>query len=147
MSKVKFDKFAQEANEFINELSAELGHEDNQEQTLIVLRSVLHAIRDRITIGESFNVLAQLPLILKGIYVEDWKYHDKPNKIRDLEGFKNDIKSRQEKYGETQFDWEMSTEEIVSKTIGKLRRYLDKGQLRHIEDQLPAEIKPLVHEA
>lgn len=147
MSNVKFDKFAQEANEFINELATELGHPENQEQTLIVLRSVLHSIRDRITIGESFDLLSQLPILLKGIYVEGWKYHEKPNTIRSLEEFKNDIKARQEKYGERQFDWDLSTEEIVSKTINKLRRYLDEGQIRHIEDQLPAEVKPLLHEA
>lgn len=146
MSNVKFDKFAQEANEFINELSEELGHPESQEQTLIILRSVMHTIRDRITIAESFNVLAQLPVMLKGIYVENWKYHEKPNKIRSLEEFKNDIKSRQEKYGETRFDWNLSTEEIVSRVMGKLRKYLDEGQVRHIEDQLPAEVKPLLHE-
>lgn len=147
MSNVKFDKFAQEANEFINELATELGHPDNQEQTLIVLRSVLHSIRDRITIGESFDLLSQLPIMLKGIYVEGWKYHEKPNTIRSLEEFKNDIKARQEKYGERQFDWDLSTEEIVSKTINKLRRYLTEGQIKHIEGQLPAEVKPLLHEA
>lgn len=144
MSHINFNKFAEEANGFINELAEELGHPENQEQTLIVLRAVLHTLRDRITISESFDVISQLPMILKGIYVEQWKYHEKPEKFSTIEEFKNEVKERQHLYGETRFNWDMPTEEIIAKTFNKLRKYLDEGQLRHIEDQMPAELKPLI---
>ncbi|UII31792.1 DUF2267 domain-containing protein [Fulvivirga ulvae] len=144
MSTVKFDKFAQEGNQFIHELSNELGHPQDEQQVLIVLRAVLHTIRDRITISESLDLISQLPMMLKALYVEQWKYQEKPNKFDTLEGLKNDIKQRQEKYGENRFDWELSTEDIFAKTIEKLSKYLDEGQLKHIEEQLPHEIKFLV---
>lgn len=145
MSTVKFDKFAQEGNQFIHELSDELGHPEDQQQVLIALRAVLHSIRDRITISESFDVISQLPMMLKALYVEQWKYQEKPNKFDSIEDFKNDIKTRQEKYGETRFDWSLSTEDIIGRIIGKLGKYLDKGQLKHIEEQMPQEIKSLIH--
>lgn len=144
MSTVKFDKFAQEANEFINELSEELGHPESKEQVLIAFRAVLHSIRDRITIGESLDVISQLPMMLKALYVEQWKYQEKPNKFDSIEEFKNNVKKRQEKYGEKQFDWSLSTEDIIARIIGKLGKYLDEGQLKHIEKQMPQEIKTLI---
>lgn len=144
MSNVKFDKYVQEANEFINELSEELGHPESQEQTVMALRAVLHTIRDRITIAESFDLMSQLPMVLKALYVEQWKYHDKPKEFTSVEEFKNEVKERQNKYGESRYDWELSTEEIISRVINKLRKYIDEGQLKHIEEQMPAEIKPLL---
>ena len=144
MSTVKFDKFAQEGNEFINELSDELGHPEDQQQVLTALRAVLHSLRDRITISESFDVISQLPMMLKALYVEQWKYQEKPNKFDSVEEFKNDVKERQKKYGEDQFDWGISTEDIIVRTIGKLGKYIDKGQMKHIEEQLPKELKSLI---
>lgn len=144
MSTVKFDKFAQEGNQFINELSDELGHSQDQQQVLTALRAVLHSLRDRITISESFDVISQLPMMLKALYVEQWKYQEKPNKFDSIEEFKNDVKERQKKYGEDQFDWGLSTEDIIARTIGKLGKYLDEGQMKHIEEQLPKELKSLI---
>ena len=50
-----FDKYAQEAQAFLNKLSEDLGHKEEKQRTLIILRAVLHTVRDRITIAESFD--------------------------------------------------------------------------------------------
>ena len=140
-----FDKFAQEANEYINELSADLGHPQERDRVAILLKAVLHTIRDSITISESFHVMSQLPTFLKGVYVEHWKYTDKPRRYASLEEFKEAIKQEQALHGETQFDWKTSTEKLVSQILTSLgTRYLSEGQLSHIADQLPAPVKPLI---
>ncbi|RDV14542.1 DUF2267 domain-containing protein [Pontibacter diazotrophicus] len=139
-----FDKFAQEGNEYLNELAADMGHPEEKGQTYILLRSVLHVLRDRITISESFHVLSQLPMFLRGIYVEQWEYREKPLKIDSLEEFKEAVKQEQAKFGERQFDWGQSTEDLISMILTSLgTRYLTEGQLQHIATQMPKEIQPL----
>lgn len=142
---LNFDTFAQEAYEYVNELSRELGHPEEKERTLIIWRAVMHNIRDRIHMGESLQLIAPLPMILKGIYVEDWKFSEKPPKDFDtVEEFKDEVKAVQERYGEKDFPWKKSTEEIISITISSLSRYLKEEQLEHLRDQMPNDLKELV---
>lgn len=139
-----FDKFAQEGNEYLNELAAGMGHPEEEGQTYILLRSVLHVLRDRITISESFHVLSQLPMFLRGLYVEQWEYRETPLKIDSLEEFKTAVKQEQAKLGEQQFDWGQHTEDLISMVLTSLgTRYLTEGQLQHIATQMPKELQGL----
>lgn len=142
---LNFEKFAQEAHEYINQLATDLGHPEEKERTLRIWRAVMHSIRDRIHFGESFQVMDPLPMILKGIYVQNWKYTEKPPKdFETVEEFKNEVKKLQDQYGEEDFPWSKSTEEIISITINSLKRFLNENQLQHLKDQMPKEVKELV---
>ena len=139
-----FDKFAQEGNEYLNELAADMGHPEEKAQTYILLRAVLHALRDRIMISESFHVLQQLPMFLRGVYVEQWEYREQPLKVDSLEEFKNVVKQEQAKLGEQDFDWGQHTEELISMVLTSLgTRYLTEGQLQHIATQMPKDLQQL----
>lgn len=142
---LNFNKYAQEGNEFLNKLAKDLGHPEEIGRAGIILRSVLHTLRDRITISESFNILSQLPMFLKAVYVEQWKYHDRPETYRKLEDFKNEVKKHQEQFGEQAFDWEMHTEEIIKTVLNRLKEdYINQGELEDIMSQLPEELEELV---
>lgn len=139
-----FDKHVKEINEFVKDLSIELGHPDDQTQTIRLLRAVLHTVRDRITISESFDLLAQLPMMLKALYVEQWKYSEKPPlDYSDISGFKEAVEREQERMGEQKFDWEESTEDLARIVLASLRKYLTDGQAIHIMDQMPKEVKSI----
>ncbi len=141
---ISFEKFAQEGNEYLNELAADLGHPNEKGQTSILLRAVLHALRDRITISQSFHLLAQLPMFLKGIYVEQWKYREKPLALDSLEAFKDAVKKEQAKFGEREFNWNQSTEELIRMVFTSLgTRYLTEGELEDIVSQMPEDLKEL----
>ena len=56
---------------WLNELAAELGTEDHR-HAYRVLRAVLHAVRDRLTVDEAAQLAAQLPELIRGIYYEGW---------------------------------------------------------------------------
>ena len=144
----KFDKYAQEGNELLHELATELGHPEELEKTMIILKATLHALRDRITIAESFHLMAQLPLIIKGVFVEHWKYSDKPDDYDTFEEFKDKIKEEQNLHGETEFDWSESTENIAGTVMKVLnKRYLSDGQLDHVLINLPQDIAENLKEA
>lgn len=129
----------------MNLLARELGHPEEKERVIQIWRAVMHTIRDRIHPGESFQLFAPLPMIFKGIYVEDWKYSEKPkNKFATVEEMRQKVKKLQAQYGEKDFPWKKSTEEIISITIDSLRQFHDEAQLEHLREQLPADLKQLV---
>lgn len=135
------NKFAQEGFTFVNELSNELGHPGENEATARLLRSVLHVMRDRITMSENLDVIAQLPMFLKAVYVEQWKYREKPLKFESMEEFCNQVKEHQSRMGEREFNWNEPTDVLVLRTFRALRKYLTQGAAGHILDQMPKEIK------
>ena len=74
----QFTQFAIEADKFVKQLAADLGHEEDLDKTRRILKSVLHTLGDRMSIQESFQLMAQLPTLLKGLVVENWKYSEHP---------------------------------------------------------------------
>jgi len=84
---LNFERYAQDANAFIKRLAQELGHPEEPRRAEIIVRSVLHTLRDRITVAESLNFMAQLPMFLKALYVDEWKYREKPERLKNLEEF------------------------------------------------------------
>jgi len=141
---LNFDKYAQEGNTFMNELAQNLGHPEDRNAASRVLRAVLHSIRDRIAIGESLDFISQLPMFLKAVYVEQWKYNENVDRINSLEEFKEKVKQEQAKWGERQFAWENSTEEIIKTVFNTLEKYVTPGQMEHLRGMLPAELQELI---
>ena len=106
----------------------------------------MHSIRDRIQISESLDLISPLPLILRGIYTTGWKYTDSPPyKYKTIEEMKDQVKDLQNQYGEQEFNWSKSTDEIISIVLDSLqKKYFTQGQMDHIRTQLPDEVKSLV---
>lgn len=138
-----FETYANEGKAFLRELASNLGHPDDEQTAARVLRAVLHTFRDRITISESLDVLAQLPMFLKGVYVEQWKYREAPLKIKTLEEFKEAVKKEQANFGEQSFGWQEPTEEIIKTTFLSLKKFLTEGEASHVLGQMPKEIQEL----
>lgn len=144
---LNFETFAQKAHEYLNDLAQELGHPEEKNRVLIIWRSVMHTVRDRIHLGESFQIMDPLPMIFKGIYVQNWKYSEKPPlDYETMEEMKNQVKDLQAQHGEQEFPWSKSTEEIISITINSLKRFIHEGQMEHIIGQMPKEIKEYLSE-
>jgi uncharacterized protein (DUF2267 family) len=137
------EKYLAEGNRFIRELARELEHPEELDQTERILRSVLHVLRDKISTAESFHLMSQLPAYLKLLYIEGWKYREKPLRIHSIEEFKEEIKNEQYRLGERSFAWKMPTEQIISRVITSLRKYVSDGEFRDMLSNLPEEVHPL----
>ncbi|MFP4385355.1 MAG: DUF2267 domain-containing protein [Spirochaetia bacterium] len=142
---LNFEKYTTEANVFVKHLAKELGHENDIAQTGKIIRAVLHTLRDRISMSENLDFLAQLPMYIKALYVDDWKYKDKPDRLKSVEDFAEKVKEHQRKYGETDFDWPESTEEIIKGTMGFIKNnYVSRGELEHVKSNMPEDLRVLV---
>lgn len=144
-SNLELDKYVHEVNEYISQLASDLGHPDEKQRVMIIWRAVMHTIRDRIQISESLDLISPLPLILKGLYTLGWKYTESPPyNYETIEQMKTRVKNLQSQYGEQEFDWGKSTEDIISVVLDSLERYCTEGQMDHIRGQLPEEVKQFV---
>ncbi len=138
---LNFDKYAQEGNEFVNKLAEELGHPKEIGRTGIVLRGVLHSLREMITISQSFHLISQIPMFLKAVYVENWKFREKPLRLNHMQEFVEAVEQHQAQYGEQEFSWEKSTEDIIQIVLSELRNFISDGEVKDITAQLSNELK------
>lgn len=74
------DRTVAKAYEWLERLCRELGTEDRQ-HAYVVLRAVLHSVRDRIGPEVSVHLAAQLPLLVRGIFYEGWVPDRTPLKL------------------------------------------------------------------
>jgi hypothetical protein len=54
---------------------------------LLALRAVLHALRDRLTLEQGAHFAGHLPLLLGGLYFDDWDPNARPTRDRTLGEF------------------------------------------------------------
>jgi uncharacterized protein (DUF2267 family) len=66
--------------EWLERLCQELGTEDRH-HAYVVLKTVLHAVRDRIGPEVSVHLAAQFPLLVRGIFYEGWVPDRTPEKL------------------------------------------------------------------
>lgn len=88
---MNFDKYSHKANEILNELSVKLGCPSDKDKAWRILRSVLHALRNRLTAEESLQLIAQLPMYLKALYVDGWKLRKDNYKIKHIDEFLDEV--------------------------------------------------------
>jgi uncharacterized protein (DUF2267 family) len=142
-----FDKHAQVGNELLGHLASEIGEPDNLKKADRMLKAVLHTLRDSIPMEESFQFMAQLPLIVKGIYVSDWKYSTQPKKIRHLDAFIEEVKIKDNMTGEGDFKNSDKASLLIKKVFKVLGQYASRGEWKDILANLPRDIRPLLEPA
>lgn len=80
------EKSEQETNIWLNEIEERLGTQDRR-LAYTALKATLHAVRDRIGADNAVHLAAQLPLIIKGVFFENWRPSETPTRERDKETF------------------------------------------------------------
>jgi uncharacterized protein (DUF2267 family) len=129
-----FDGTLQKTQIWLNDLMTELDWHEHPYKAYLALRTVLHALRDRLTIEEAVQLGAQLPMLVRGFYYEGWTLKGKPHKERHKEDFLAHIKHA--------FDEDVTVRpESIARAVFKvLARHTSPGEIEDIKHILP---KPL----
>ena len=130
-----FDRTIHKTNIWLKELMGMLDCEERHEAYL-ALRATLHALRDRLTIEETAQFAAQLPMLIRGFYYEGWDPTGKPLKERHRDEFLKRIKEELRAY-------EIDAEETVRAVFLVLANRISKGEIEDVEHVLPKEIRDL----
>lgn len=128
---------SEKANAWIDEVNGELGLDDRR-AAFRVLRSFLHALRDRLTVDEAAQLAAQLPTLIRGIYYEGWDPSSTPHRYRDARTFLDRIAADARLAGETEASYAVQAAATV------LSRHVSEGELDDVLKLLPPELRTLI---
>lgn len=131
-----FDTTLQKTNLWIKEVGDELGWSDKH-KSYLALRTVLQALRDRLTIEEATDLGAQLPMLVRGFYYEGWNPSSKPVKY----GREEFISRIRERFAGVP---DIDAEAVVRAVFSLISRKIAVGEMEDVKDSLPADIVNLV---
>jgi uncharacterized protein (DUF2267 family) len=123
-------------NIWLKELMEEL-HRDDRQRAYHALGAVLHALRDRLTVVETANLGAQLPLLIRGLFYEGWNPSGKPIKARKKADFLAHIAAACRGHSE------VSPEEAARAVFTVLERHVSAGEIKDVKHVLPSGIRSL----
>lgn len=101
------------------------------------LRAVLHVLRDRLTVDEAVNLGAQLPMLVRGFYYDGWRPAGRPMKHRHKAQFLGLVATAAPSLNE------LEVERAVRGVLALLSHHVSAGEIRHVRDQMPAEVREL----
>jgi uncharacterized protein (DUF2267 family) len=130
-----FTSTLQTTNTWLKELMEELGWIDRR-RACHALRAVLHALRDRLPVGQAAALGAQLPLLVRGLYYEGWHPAGKPLK-RHREAFLGHV--AEGLWGGPPAD----PEAVARAAFRVLSRHVSGGEVESVKHSLPADLRPL----
>jgi uncharacterized protein (DUF2267 family) len=141
---MNFEKYASTANAFVHDLSIELGAPEDRARAGRILRCVLHALRRRLTPAESFDLIAQLPMFIKAVYVDGWRIVDSPDRsIRTPATFASAIYTQDQRAATSDFGSPQAALEAARAVFRVMRRHVSAGESNDVAAQLPKSIRPL----
>lgn len=128
-----FDKSFDTTNHWLNEIMEDLG--PDRQVAWKVLSVVLHKLRDRLTLGLAAHLGAQLPLLIRGVYYDqfepsklptDWNSHEQF--VAEVAKWLTDIRP-------------VDPEEAVRSVFKVLSHHVDPGQIAKVREALPRAMR------
>lgn len=130
-----FDKSIQTTNIWLDEIMEEIG--GDRRAAWHVLRAVLHTLRDRLTLDQAVHLGAQLPIVIRGIYYDQWHPAGKPEKSRTEDEF---VASLNEEMQDTR---PIDPREAARAVFTTISNHVSTGQVEKIRHSLPEVIRQL----
>ncbi|WP_372745549.1 DUF2267 domain-containing protein [Lutibacter sp.] len=141
---LNFNQYAADANSFMKEYAEKLNIED-KEKAGRILSAILHGLREVISTEESLQLIAQLPMFLKAVYVNGWSSHKK-QRVKCMIEFIDLINRFDGVTAINDFESDKKTIQYIKITFLVLRKYISHGELKDIRTELPIELKSLIFE-
>jgi uncharacterized protein (DUF2267 family) len=130
-----FDKTLQSTNAWLSEIMAKLG--PDRQVAWHVLGAVLRTLRDRLPLGLAAHLGAQLPLLVRGLYYDQWQPREQPLKLRSLDEFLQHVSKDLNNIRP------VDAKKAVQAVFQVLNHYVDPGQVGKVRDALPEPIRVL----
>ena len=128
-----FDKTLQTTNIWLNEICEVLG--PDKQVAWKVLSTVLHKLRDRLPIELSAHFAAQLPLLIRGVYFDQYEPAKQPSACNSAEDFTAEVA-----------EWltdirPVDPREAIAAVFLVLSNHVSEGQIAKVKHALPKGIR------
>src|SRR5687767_2774816 len=130
-----FDKTLQTTNIWLNEINERIG--PDRQLAWKVLSTVLHKLRDRLPVEAAAHLGAQLPLLVRGAYYDQFEPAKQPGTCRSRDEFVAEVA-----------EWLTDSrpadpEEAITAVFAVLTRHIDAGQMAKTLGILPEPIRQI----
>lgn len=129
------DKTVQTTNIWLDEIMAEIG--PDRQLAWHALGGVLRTLRDRLPVDLSAHLGAQLPLLVRGAYYDQWRPADQPKRERTRGAFLSHIAD------DLSGTRPVNSEDVTRAVFGVLERHVTRGQIDKVKQSLPQELRTL----
>ena len=128
-----FDKTLQTTNIWLGEIMERIG--PDRQAAWKVLSVVLHKLRDRLPLDLAAHLGAQLPLLVRGVYYDQFEPARLPSDCATPGAFRAEVEQ-----------WLADTrpvdpDEAIAAVFGVLDRHLSEGQLAKVRAALPKGLR------
>jgi uncharacterized protein (DUF2267 family) len=130
-----FDKTLQTTNTWLQDIMHD--HGPDRQVAWRILGVVLRALRDRLPIETSVHLGAQLPLLVRGTYYEQWHLTRHPAHSRDVDAFLKEIATHLSDLRP------INPEKAAQSVFRVLMRHIDRGQVDKVRIALPSHMRDL----
>ena len=130
------DHTVQQTNAWLKGVEDELVL-DNRQEAYRALRAVLHALRDRLPPEVAIKLGAQLPILVRGVFYENWHVAGTPTRERHLEDFSDHVAL------ELSEDFPVDALTAARGVFELLWERLDPGEFEKVLHHLPASFRAL----
>ena len=131
------DHSVERTNIWLAELASELGSDERYE-AYRVLRAFLHTIRDRLTVEEAAELSAQLPMLVRGMFFQDWRPHRTPARYHDRSEFLARFAT------EAGIEDESAIAFAAEAALRVFRRHVSDGEVTDILAVFPEDLRELL---
>jgi uncharacterized protein (DUF2267 family) len=133
-----FDTTLQTTHIWLDDLMQDETIGPDRQVAWYLLGIVLRAVRDRIPLELAVHLGAQLPLLVRGIYYDQWHAPGRmDNKPRSLDEFLDPISERLNQIRP------MNARTATGAVFTVLARHVDPGQAEKVRHALPGEVQAL----
>jgi uncharacterized protein (DUF2267 family) len=130
-----FDKTLQTTNVWLNEIMEATG--PDRQVAWHALGAVLRTIRDRIPVDLAAHLGAELPLLVRGVYYDQWRPVDQPERYRTADEF---LRHVTDNLGAIR---PVNPQIAARAVFDVLSRHLPAGQVGKVRDALPEEVRDI----
>lgn len=130
-----FDKTLQTTNIWLNEIMERIG--PDRHVAWKVLSTVLHKLRDRLPVELSAHLGSQLPILVRGVYYDQYEPARQPTDCNTPEDFREEVA-----------EWlsdirPVDPDEAIAAVFGVLSHHISEGQIVKVRNALPKGIRML----
>lgn len=136
---LNFEKHASKGNEFVNSLMEELDT-SSRDKAGRVLRSVLRALRNLLTVEESIQLLAQLPMPIKAVYIDGWKFQQKKIGIKTFNDLAKEVIKEANVAAWRDFSTLEDANDAIIAVLQTMSYYVSHGEMEDILSVMPKQI-------
>jgi uncharacterized protein (DUF2267 family) len=136
-----FNKYVAKGNEFLHLLEDNLGSSDRAHAARI-LRSTFRVLRNHLSFEESLQLLAQLPMAIKAIYVDGWT-KAAHKRIHTVDDFLTEMIQEEGNTAWRDFTDKSEVIDCVRAVIETMRLYVSAEEMDQALGTLPARLRQL----